>query len=291
MALPETTLDQDLADIVRTRFDRLIVAGSHSTLAMSDDGGLHWHQGRLEDGEQSATFKRVRELESGALFATTGYALYRSDDSGATWRPLPVSWKLDEPTPLRDGASEMALTADRTQLLFTACRYNTKSDDASSTIHRTRDGVQWEVLEFEDQGVFGAIAELPDGTRILANRGSIFRSAEGRWLRADSPQNQVMELVLAGTRAWGATTQGVIVSSDGGASWSAALEAEALISRLAVDGERLCAVGRERAFLSRDGGKTWATRAVGKPLAAAVIVGAVAIVVGAGGTLERLPFE
>ena len=275
-----------LSAIMRTQDGRFVAAGSNSVIAVSADDGFHWHRARLEPADAWTDFRRVRQLASGVLYALGVSTLFRSDDGGESWRQLPRSWDVTICSPFRSAACDMAVSADGKALWVTSCDYNTKSDAASSGLYRTMDGVNWTCERFAEDGVFGAVAELSDGTIVLGNRGYIDRFDGHAWQGVLA--HDVSDIIVDDGRVWLSTYANILVSADAGRTWSTVLQSERSISRMAVAGDVVCAVSGRNVVVSRDAGGSWRTHVAARPLMDVALSANAAIAVGADGAVERV---
>lgn len=141
-------------------------------------------------------------------------------------------------------------------------------------------------MHFDGDTAFGAVAELRDGTLLVANRGGLDRFDGRRWQRCYS--YDVSDIVVEGEYVWIAAHPGILVSTDSGASWSQVIEANRSIDRFAVAGDAVCAVAGVDVFSSLDGGANWRTHKSPRPLRAVALSAEVAIGVGGDGAVERI---
>jgi photosystem II stability/assembly factor-like uncharacterized protein len=279
---------RDLTSIARLQDGRLVVAGSNGTVAISADGGFNWHRGRMDRERPWSDILRIRQAASGVVYALGIGDLYASNDGGESWRALPRSYdiQVDNPFP----ASDLALSFDGNALLATSCDYNTKSDAASSGLHRSVDGgLTWKCLHFDGDAAFGTVAELHDGTILVDNRSGLERF-DGRQRQSSYPQ-YVSDIVVEGEYVWIAAHSGILSSTDSGASWSEVINVNRSIDRFAVAGDAVCAIAGVDVFISSDRGSTWRTHKVPRPLRAVTLSADVAVGVGPEGAIERIPLR
>ena len=243
----------DLTAITRLQDGRLVVAGGNGTVAVSDDSGFNWHLGKVDSSLCWPSILRLRQVVSGVIYALGVGDLFASDNGGESWRVVPRSYDIQVNNPFP--GSDMAVSIDGTALLVTSCDYNTKSDAASSGLHRSDDGgVTWKCVRFDGDAAFGTVAELPDGTILVANRNYLDRFDGREWQRSYS--QYVSDIVVEREYVWIAAHPGILASTDGGRSWSEVIEANHSIDRFAVAGGVVCAVAGSDVFVSCDGGST-----------------------------------
>jgi photosystem II stability/assembly factor-like uncharacterized protein len=190
--------------------DLVWAVGHDGVILHSRDGGLSWIMQRRQEwtppADEDEAFGRDPRFGAPLLAvhfadANTGYAvgayalMLVTNDGGATWEELNITGPAEAPAEF-DESAEVSWTFDE--------------DDLE--------------LEAEENPHLNGIAQLPDGTLfIVAERGSAFRSADGRnWERVQLPYDGSMFGVLAlGDRhllAYGLRGN-MLESRDAGDSW------------------------------------------------------------------------
>ena len=173
--------------------------------------------------------------------------LIRSDDAGATWKPVSLLGEADFHV-LR-AAGERVYGFDATQGRLMA------SPDGGETWDERRPRA----------GVFDLALDPADPERLLVStEQGLFSSRDGgrRW----RPQDRELAALLAWT-ADGITLvdgEGAVHRSRDGVGWSATGDAGGQPAALAAEGRDLyVALHTNEVKVSRDGGRTWALRARG----------------------------
>ena len=275
----------DLNTVLMTLDGKVIAAGARCTIVMSADGGFHWQAAELSDGDSYIDFLRLCQLGSGAILALSVSAIHKSTDGHSFY-------KLGgAPSP----ACDATVSADARTLFVTKCDYNSKSDQSSSAISSSEDGLNWTPVHFKDDfAMFGPIAALASGVILVGNHGECERFDGRAWQSLPySTISGISALCVAGERVLAAREgrpASLCASSDGGLTWSEIWKSPYPISYIAAEGNQLCTVGGGAVSLSRDGGITWQSHEAVGPVRAATIVGDAAIVVGNQGLILRVPF-
>jgi photosystem II stability/assembly factor-like uncharacterized protein len=195
------------------------------------------------------------------LYSGSGETIYRSNDSGATWRALGIT-----PPGLDSGNSFADIVVDQQipSTLYVATRYQ-------SIFHSIDGGVTWEVGIAEGLYAIGQLAvdpHCPGTLYALDWFGSIYRSNDNAvtWERISSglPPGH-MTLILDPQRIdilYLATGEGVLRSIDGGVTWQSISNGlpTGYVYTLALDPENsdvLYAGLQAGLYQSTDSGENW----------------------------------
>lgn len=239
--------------------DRTLYAGARNGLYRSADGGASWRLA-LADNHVYAVAAVHDARRTLALFAgTEAGGVKRSDDDGKTWRE--INEGLPDRTVLALAFSPQFV---RDQLGFAA---------TASGISRTRNGGKsWRPVELPlDEPAVQCLAvspAFPDDHLVLAGTeaAGLLRSDDGgtTWHSVPALAGQgVTALAFSPRRTIAAaTSDGVAVSTDGGASWRLTGRDLGPVLSLtfapAGDGEALLAgLPGQGIARSTDGGATW----------------------------------
>jgi photosystem II stability/assembly factor-like uncharacterized protein len=221
-------------------------------IARSSDGGLGWEV--VMRGTDAALFGIAGAGDALTVVGSDG-AMLRSPDRGATW---------ESPTP---GGS--AHLNDVWGTASTAVAVGTWG-----AVHRTTDGGRsWERAASGTEEHFFSVAG--DGARVVAvgHEGAVIHSSDGgaTWSRGTVPVEMARletvrvegnTAVAAGRTHFSADESLVILSVDGGASWSVVESGTASdITGVWIDGSTLLATGRDGGagvvLRSRNAGGSW----------------------------------
>lgn len=181
------------------------------------------------------------------LFGHHG-GLYASDDGGATWSSLPVRDDAMSTSPATDGSVVIA---------------------GHNVFAASRDGgATWSPIEADlpNLDIHGFTRDPADPARMWAYlaTGGLWESRDFgvRWerVREDNVLFPLAVTAGSGTRLLGVDTSGLVVSDDGGRSWTALSMPETYpMTSLAAtpDGAIVYAGSPDGLYRSSDGGRTW----------------------------------
>ena len=192
--------------------DGNLLLGTSEWLYRSSDRGETWEQGGLNQPVVSL----FTVPSTGVILAGTRDGLFRSTDNGRTWIERSVGLRSFEVTSFGAGAD--------------AIFAGTIAGEGQGEVYRSTDnGDQWRLLAPDSlEGVVNALAVLPNGSVIAGTSQGIFRWTPTRrdWeqLFGRSGRTRVSSLVVEGEARLivGTTNVGVVVSEDGGDTWTAA---------------------------------------------------------------------
>jgi photosystem II stability/assembly factor-like uncharacterized protein len=255
---------------------------------LSEDGGRTWQN--ASDGYTGAQLREVAvdPLNPAHVFAAGRSGIWRTDDSGITWRGM---WFKPPDAPL--GPDWTAIEFDPAQ----PGRILGSSIPGHSLVESRDRGQSWQILwpevvngEFTF-GLNAAIVDIAfapsDPTRIYASllepgcdqlhepcmmgNGGVLLSSDGgaSWTLVDHPSingipvfNLAVDPANANT-VYAATEVGLLKSVDGGQSWTAVndLPGETRVRAIAVSPlsppRVLAGVDGQGVYISDDGGQTW----------------------------------
>ncbi len=213
----------------------------------SIDGGAFWGSSQAVPG-RFGTSIAVSPGDEPVLFVTDTYeALLRSADGGATWESFELGG---------DYADAVAVDPSAPDRVWAA---------VAGSIWRSSDrGVTWENMAIPGLSI---LVDRSDGGRVFAgNYQGIFRSVDAgaSWQKVSDQtyargfaQDPEREDVLLGW-TFDNYSSGIVRSTDGGDSWSAANKPPGFIKGVAVDSDgNVYATTEFGLSMSRDGGSTW----------------------------------
>ncbi len=226
----------------------VLFAGGEGGLARSLDSGRTWLSSVLPDrtGIVSDIALSPRFFADGtALAATLDNGVLRSTDSGRTWERSSFGLESDEVLALAWGTGDTLVTAT-----------------ASGLFRSPNAGRAWKVVDATAGVAIVALARLADEEMLAAPaRGPLLRSPGGlqHWspLAGLPPETQTSAVLVvdAKTMLVGTAEQGLLRSTDDGASWQS-VSPEPVLAMVAI--EQLIYAGTDRGLIrSQDGGSTW----------------------------------
>ncbi|MCS7261103.1 MAG: hypothetical protein NZ765_10035, partial [Anaerolineae bacterium] len=268
----------DLQDIVALPDGSLLIASDTAGVLRSTDGGRTWSSGEFPlRGDQAC----LATAEDKTVFAALDNALVRSDDGGQTWQYLngvPRGFQITalavSPRYVNDG---VVLAAGRGSGRVSIIRSDNHGETWDVVFDTSRLGSTTGVAEIS------AIAFPPDFAASQAvfawlDYGGLLTSTDGgrNWhLRAREMNHYVAQAMVFspdGTRLYLAALYGyVLVSSDGGVSWSdlsdTISDSRAWSSDLLFDTAGVLYLATDvGVYRSEDAGKTWQRASVGLPV-------------------------
>ncbi len=168
----------------------------------SADSGQHWTFLFSGIGDQGNF--AIDSLDSSVLYATRqAEGLYRSQDGGATWQPIPLSGEIVRPYSVRAFAHPATGGT-----VYAAISYSDRAGECGSHcgLYRSEDyGDSWTWIgasPIPADAKIDALAFLPANPAVVyagADDGALYRSADGgdTWSFQDSPLDHVSDLVFA----------------------------------------------------------------------------------------------
>ena len=264
--IPSLTLQPDSSDV--------LYAGSYGTVFKSTDGGRSWLRGETELGTGAIVALAVDPENRQIVYAGGWYdGLFRSEDAGRTWRAVETRLKsigaiaIDPhaPSTLYVGASSSAFSANGRLL---------KTVDGGATWQMIT-GIPWAVQSL-------ALDPRTPSTVFAGTNHGLYRSRDGggTWQRvttaSPAPNGVYFNLsfgfafvavaidplnsdnIYAGIRS-----HGILRSSDGGNTWTAADTGltDERITAIALDPRDprilYAAAAGGGVFRSTDGARTW----------------------------------
>ncbi|MCH8280277.1 MAG: hypothetical protein IIC96_06300 [Chloroflexi bacterium] len=284
--LPQAHAIRALA--VHPQKPEIVYAGTQDGPYRSTDHGDHWEKVSVPDHGQPVWSLLFHPNDSSVMYA--GYescGIYRSEDGGERWSPLPVSVRFPEIT--------MATGANPAKRVLMMSASTANPDEIYGAIEvggliRTLDGGEsWENMSHglytndDLVDMHGVLAStLTPGTVISISRAGMFRSTDqgDHWSHVDLetlnakgqtycrgikevPGNPRYVWVAAG--AGFQSDLGVLYrSKDGGVNWErvdTGFEAKSTMFGIAFDERQpktmYCATNGGQVFGSHDGGENW----------------------------------
>jgi photosystem II stability/assembly factor-like uncharacterized protein len=226
-----------------------LLAGGHSGIAQSRDGGRIWRRCSAPDDAGTVTALATSphyDQNGTALAATLGNGILRTTDFGQSWQTanfglqspevLALSWHTGEtvsaatsgglfrspnagrawralPTTIEMGFSAVATTPDGEVLA---------APDTGPPLRSSHDLSQWSPLEGVPDDVRCSAMLSPGVGRTLlatAEHGLLLSRDDGCVWSAVAPRT-VLSLVADGLRVYAGTDTGVMRSDDGGETWT-----------------------------------------------------------------------
>ena len=233
--------------------DGVILAGTNgSGILRSTDGGRNWEMSSF--GLQDFTILTLATAADWGrrevAFAGTAHGLFRSPNGGRAWKNAAIGdWVFQ------------ALAVSGALVLV--------GTEGQGLFRSTDGGQRWSLLDLEGETpAINALWLQPDcGERRVClagtSDGRIFRSEDGgeHWTCAYDGQAPILCLAQAGERLYaGLLNEGLLVSEDGGQSWSHGrdLTFRALNRlRAGANGELLAWGSMDGVWHSATGGSTW----------------------------------
>jgi photosystem II stability/assembly factor-like uncharacterized protein len=225
-------------------------------LFRSTDDGATWSH-----ADAGIREKRVDAIcaVAGHLFAITGPSdvagiLYRSDDDGLSWRQLSLSPSIGSP-----------LTVDSSGALL--------SSGSRGTVRSTDAGESWTMIDSVESEMTRGLAAGPGGVDYAISAkvysldiATIRRTTDGgrTWSRPDNSFENYTCIAVAsnGTVYAGTKSQGLLRSTDSGATWYYANDGDTLNrwirSITILPGNVIIAVSQVGLLRSTDEGVSWA---------------------------------
>ena len=180
------------------------------------------------------------------LFAGTfSSGIFRSSDLGASWTSVGPDLENISVLSLAVGADGYLFAGTDDEVVF-------RSADGGTNWHRVAGGLERTIRRF---------AVRSDGHLFAATSGGLYQSADngGSWERTGfSDDVDVVHLLPDGTLFIGTEHEGLLRSTDGGATWSHLLDPGAMVMSLTSDALGYVFAGVTVVFRSKDLGQTWA---------------------------------
>ena len=201
------------------------------------------------------------------LFIACGNGALRTYDGGASWR-ITTDWRVTE-------VQDVALDPGAPDHVYLATAYGVwRTNDQGATWHEANSGIPQgmtytETIEVDRTTPHRVLAGTNDGVYVSTDSAHSWRRAGGAGL-------EVLDLQQSRTDPdrWIAATyrHGLLLSHDGGATWTSGPDAlaEHSVHGVAIDpfdADRMAAVGwGTGVYLTEDGGQTWARRGSALPV-------------------------
>lgn len=247
----------DTADYHSLAFDPdqpgTVLFGHHGGVQMSRDGGETWGPVLDEPGRDAMNL--VYDPFSPQTIYMAGHNVFmKSEDGGSTWAPV------DSDLPSLDLHTFAASTTIQNRLYAVP---------AGSGLYASDDGGQtWALVSDDVPPGTAALAELPDGTLILAATDQgLLRSEDGGSTWAPSRSGIDIGTIFtvrasaSGDKLYAGTDHGVYVSTNNGMSWTPSALDDVWAIAIGIDPgdpDHILVLNTEgRLFRSVDGGQTW----------------------------------
>lgn len=222
-------------------------------LFRSADGGSSWTEinGGIPGFNNAAPNVSAFAAADGALAASVIYGVFTSADRGAAWRPaaaLPSS-------------ARVAGVAATGAIVYTSTDLGVFRSDDGGVSWRIATPIIYSTVAVDPRDPNTLVAGTAPPFHPFTSRGTISRSTDGgaSWqiVWTGEVGSVVTGVATDGVRAIAAATGGLLVSGDGGATWTpAASTPPGAITSVAI-GDALYAAGDAGGFASDDGGATW----------------------------------
>jgi photosystem II stability/assembly factor-like uncharacterized protein len=196
------------------------------------------------------------------MYLAAGNGIHRTHDGGASWR-LVTDWRITE-------VQDVTLDPHASDHVYLASAYGVwRTDDGGETWTEANDGLLPDGNEYT-QTIEADHAQR--GRLLVGTEDGVYESTDGAasWHRVGGEGLEILDLQQSRTDpdVWIAATyrNGLLLSSDGGRTWTAGPEAIASnsIHGVAVDptdADRMAAVGwGTGVYVTEDGGRTWTRR-------------------------------
>ena len=248
--LPATTDYHSLA--VNPTNSQQILLGTHSGLFSSDDGGARWHLQALA-GQDAMSLARP----GGARLWMAGHdVMAKSADGGRSWQSV-------RPAGLPDYDVHGFAADPKGGTLYAAI--------AGRGLYRsTNGGASFTVVSTEVGGSVMALAVRPDGSILAGDmQQGLLESRDGgkTWRVVVRAQLRGLAVNPANPRRILAAGPGVLLSTNGGKSWTQPLKLEqgaGPVAWSASNPDVAYVVGFDRSlYKTTDGGSTWRAAAAG----------------------------
>ena len=244
----------------------LVYAASNSTIYKSSDSGKTWTA--LNVTANQVTTILADPVTPATVYVATGAGVLKSADAGATW-------VLENAV---DGEAAWALAMNPAQpstlmASFNPAPYPSPGYALVPNVYRSTDGgVTWALLANSPVAV-AALACDPSNPNVWYAAGrdpsslggsSVYKTADNgaTWSRLTDAGGRggTVSLAVGSTAIYVATLNGVILSRDGGVTWTAtSLGAEVTALALDPNNPQTLYAAAGSIYASVDGGTTWTT--------------------------------
>jgi photosystem II stability/assembly factor-like uncharacterized protein len=236
---------------------------------VSNDGGMTWQPSMKNWGTRTIAYSILQDAAApDTIYLGTNFGIYRSLDRGASWAAVTPP-KPKKPAARRAPAKKGKAVAAK------------KPAPVIETKPTTPEPIPNKVAALSEKEGVNVLLPTRDGKNGMyaATDTGLYRTydlAQG-WERlpySEGMDSQTMTMAISAQRPeviWvGTARSGVLVSRDGGKTWTqdAGVPANTPIRALAIDPERAdyIYVGtKQMFFLTRDGGENWQRRGGGIP--------------------------
>ena len=238
-----------------------IFAGTEAGIFTSVDDGEQWHP--TNSGIQALSVRTLAVDPSGSgLWTVAGSGgLFRSTDAGESW--------FD--TTMHGGVSALAIDPSHPQILYAGVAY------LKGEIYRSTDrGKRWTFLGFRPFYVSALAVDPAHSDTIYAGgSGGVYRSLDaGRtWQHLFGQRVGVTTIAIdaAGRIFVGTKQHGIIVSDDGGATWTR-VYVPGFVGGFVFGSDGTAYLAANGVFRSTDGGLTWTHVGLGRKAVSAVAI-------------------
>jgi photosystem II stability/assembly factor-like uncharacterized protein len=243
---------------IDARSPQTVYAGTNFGTLLSSDAGTSWTS---ENSGVNGTVVNALAISGGAMYAATGGSgVLRSDDGGASWKPVET-----------DALTVFSVVSDGTAVYA----------GTDQGLWRSTAGGDWSPVAtaLATASVYSIAVDASDPSVLYAGicMGGLYRSADGgnTWsVEALGAANLTVFAVAIDpahpASVYAGTDHGLFESFDGGATWNAAPEMSGSVFSLAIDppsGTVYAGTDASGVFLSRNGGATWMPSSTGLPAA------------------------
>ena len=241
-------LEDTYATSLQEPAEDILLAGTNGFVYRSEDGGGTWSARSLEGYSVN-----VQSLAANTthVFAGTNLGIFRSDDLGATWEFASVG--LQE-------YDARALTTNAEGHVFAGMQ----PGQGGCAIYRSRgNGSFWTCVQPQtDPLTVPVLKTSPDGTLFAGGFRHLYQSTDegSTWLSRRAAGSNVQSVLFLGNGLLiGTHGQGVLRSTDGGASWTASSTGmqSAITTVRSLDDGRVVAGTQGGLFATSDLGSTW----------------------------------
>jgi len=148
--------EEILLDVLALSDERALAVGAFGFALVTDDGGANWT--RLSPIDDDRHINRISQGRKGTLYLCGERGLLlQSEDSGASWKPIPASY---------DGSFFGVLELADGSLLAHGLRGHAFHSASA-------DSIEWQPLETGVRGLLACAVQIADGRILLAGQARI----------------------------------------------------------------------------------------------------------------------